>query len=48
MYQCVIQNRCKGSDFLVNKQKNAFFFDFSFVNQKFIVPLQPISVFTIL
>lgn len=26
-------------------QKNAFFFDFSFVNQKNIVPLQAIFVF---
>lgn len=25
-------------------QKNDFFFDFSFINQKIIVPLQPISL----
>ncbi len=29
-------------------QKNDFFFDFSFINQKIIVPLHPISLCVIL
>jgi hypothetical protein len=45
MYQRLIQNPCKGSEKSRNMQKNAFFFNFSFVNQKNIVPLQAIFVF---
>ena len=36
---------CKGTEKMAKTQKNVLFLSFSFVNQKNIVPLQPISVF---